>query len=115
VNFNIYLDNEIGAALKSPPRIRSGRHLLDTTVVSDFTRRDPAVLNRLKAASKDYTAICMVTAMEVAYRLMLNPARARAEIQQPSAGNPLDVLTTPILTCPSTCRDQALWRPLVYD
>jgi tRNA(fMet)-specific endonuclease VapC len=53
------------------------RYLLDTTVVSDFTRGVPAVLTRLKAASKDDTAICRVTAMEIEYGLMLNPARAR--------------------------------------
>jgi tRNA(fMet)-specific endonuclease VapC len=51
--------------------------MLDTTVVSDFTRGVPAVLARLKATSKDDTAICTVTAMEIEYGLMLNPARAR--------------------------------------
>jgi tRNA(fMet)-specific endonuclease VapC len=51
------------------------RYLLDTTVVSDFTRGVPAVLARLKAVSKGHTAICTVTAMEIEYGLMLNPAR----------------------------------------
>lgn len=53
------------------------RYLLDTTVVSDFARGVPAVLTRLKANSKDDTAICTVTAMEIEYGLMLNPARAQ--------------------------------------
>jgi tRNA(fMet)-specific endonuclease VapC len=51
--------------------------LLDTTVLSDFTRGVPAVLARMKAANKGDTAICTVTAMEIEYGLMLNPARAR--------------------------------------
>ncbi|MGO9512146.1 MAG: PIN domain-containing protein [Steroidobacteraceae bacterium] len=53
------------------------RFLLDTTVVSDFTRGVPAVLARLKATPKGDAAICTVTAMEIEYGLMLNPARAR--------------------------------------
>ena len=53
------------------------RFLLDTTVVSDFTRGVPAVLARLKATPKGDAAICTVTAMEIEYGLMLNSARAR--------------------------------------
>lgn len=53
------------------------RYLLDTTAVSDFARGVPAVLARLKATRKSDTAICTVTAMEIAYGLMLKPARAR--------------------------------------
>jgi tRNA(fMet)-specific endonuclease VapC len=53
------------------------RYLLDTTVVSDFTRGVPAVLERLKAVSKEEVSICTVTAMEIEYGLILNPARAR--------------------------------------
>jgi tRNA(fMet)-specific endonuclease VapC len=45
--------------------------------VSDFTRGVRGVLSRLKATSKVDTAICTVTAMEIEYGLMLNPARAR--------------------------------------
>ena len=52
------------------------RYLLDTTVLSDFVRGVPAVLTRLKATNKDDAAICTVTAMEIEYGLMLNPARA---------------------------------------
>ena len=50
--------------------------MLDTTVLSDFARGVPAVLTRLKATNKDDAAICTVTAMEIEYGLMLNPARA---------------------------------------
>lgn len=53
------------------------RFLLDTTVVSDFTRGVPTVLTRLKATRKGDAAICTVTAMEIEFGLMLNSARAR--------------------------------------
>jgi tRNA(fMet)-specific endonuclease VapC len=53
------------------------RFLLDTTVVSDFTHGVATVLARLKSTSKGDAAICTVTAMEIEYGLMLNPARAR--------------------------------------
>lgn len=53
------------------------RYLLDTTVISDFTRGEPAVLSRLKMAGKREVSISTVTAMEIEYGLLLNPARAR--------------------------------------
>jgi tRNA(fMet)-specific endonuclease VapC len=53
------------------------RYLLDTTVISDFTRGEPAVLSRLKAAGKREVSISTVTVMEIEYGLLLNPARAR--------------------------------------
>jgi tRNA(fMet)-specific endonuclease VapC len=53
------------------------RYLLDTTVVSDFTRGVPNVLAHLKALRKGDVAISTVTSMEIKYGLMLNPARAR--------------------------------------
>jgi tRNA(fMet)-specific endonuclease VapC len=53
------------------------RYLLDTTVISDFTCGVPAVLYHLKAARKEDVAICTITSMEVEYRLLRNPARAR--------------------------------------
>ena len=53
------------------------RYLLDTTVLSDFTRGEPAVLARLKATRKIDVGISTVTAMEIEYGLLLNPARAR--------------------------------------
>ena len=53
------------------------RYLLDTTVISDFTRGEPAVLSRLKATAKREVSISTVTAMEIEYGLLLNPSRAR--------------------------------------
>jgi tRNA(fMet)-specific endonuclease VapC len=53
------------------------KFLLDTTVISDFTRGVPTVLDRLKSTPKGQAAISTVTAMEVEYGLTLNPARAR--------------------------------------
>jgi len=53
------------------------RYLLDTTVVSDFARGVPAVLAHLKSVNKGDVAICTVSAMEIEYGLILNPARAR--------------------------------------
>lgn len=53
------------------------RYLLDTTVISDFTRGEPAVLARLKATRKGDAAVSTVTAMEIEYGLLLNPARVR--------------------------------------
>ena len=53
------------------------KYLLDTTVVSDFTRGVPAVLERLKRTPMEDVAISTVTAMEVEYGLKINPARAR--------------------------------------
>ena len=53
------------------------KYLLDTTVISDFTRGVPLVLERLKSASKVEVSISSVTAMEIEYGLKLNPARAR--------------------------------------
>ena len=53
------------------------RYLLDTTVLSDFTRGVPNVLAHLKALNKGDVAISAITSMEIEYGLMLNPARAR--------------------------------------
>ena len=53
------------------------RYLLDTTVLSDFTRGIPNVLARLKVLNKGDVGISAVTSMEIEYGLMLNPARAR--------------------------------------
>jgi hypothetical protein len=46
-------------------------------MMNDFTRGVPTVLASLKAANKSDTAICTVTATEIGYGLMLNPARAQ--------------------------------------
>jgi tRNA(fMet)-specific endonuclease VapC len=53
------------------------KFLLDTTVISDFTRGIEPVLDRLKATAKGDVAISTVTAMEIEYGLQLNAARAR--------------------------------------
>jgi tRNA(fMet)-specific endonuclease VapC len=53
------------------------KFLLDTTVLSDFTRGIEPVLTRLKSTPKDDAAISTVSAMEIEYGLKLNPARAR--------------------------------------
>lgn len=53
------------------------KYLLDTTVISDFTRGVESVLDRLKRTPKTDVAISTVTAMEIEYGLKLNPARAR--------------------------------------
>jgi tRNA(fMet)-specific endonuclease VapC len=53
------------------------KYLLDTTVISDFTRGVPPVMERLKRTTKADAAISAVTAMEIEHGLKLNPARAR--------------------------------------
>lgn len=53
------------------------KFLLDTTVISDFTRGIQSVLDRLKSTPKGSAAISTVTTMEIEYGLKLNPARAR--------------------------------------
>jgi tRNA(fMet)-specific endonuclease VapC len=52
------------------------KFLLDTTVISDFTRGVPLVVERLKRTARADVAISAVTAMEIEYGLKL-PARAR--------------------------------------
>jgi tRNA(fMet)-specific endonuclease VapC len=51
--------------------------LLNTCVVSDFAQGRPQVLARVKAASPGDLAASAITAMEVAYGLLLNPGLAR--------------------------------------
>lgn len=53
------------------------KYLLDTCVLSDFARGDPATLTRLKATSPAEVLISSVTVMEVEFGLALNAARAR--------------------------------------
>jgi tRNA(fMet)-specific endonuclease VapC len=53
------------------------KYLFDTTVISDFTRGIPSVMERLKQTTKADSAISAISAMEVEYGLKLNPARAR--------------------------------------
>ena len=52
------------------------RFLLDTCVISDFAQGHPEVLARIKAAAPDDLAASVVTEMEVAYGLLLNPRLA---------------------------------------
>lgn len=52
------------------------RFLLDTCVVSDFAQGRPEVLARIKASAPDDLAASVVTEMEVAYGLLLNPRLA---------------------------------------
>jgi tRNA(fMet)-specific endonuclease VapC len=53
------------------------KYLLDTTVISDFARGVPSVLEQLKQSTKTDVAISVVTMMEIEYGLKLNPARVR--------------------------------------
>jgi tRNA(fMet)-specific endonuclease VapC len=53
------------------------KFLLDTTVISDFTRGVEPVLDRLKRTAKEDVAISTVTAMEIEYGLQRSAARAR--------------------------------------
>jgi len=52
------------------------RFLLDTCVVSDFAQGRPEVLARIKAVAPQDLAASVVTEMEVAYGLLLNPRLA---------------------------------------
>jgi tRNA(fMet)-specific endonuclease VapC len=52
------------------------RFLLDTCIVSDFAQGRPEVLARIKAAAPNDLAASVVTEMEVAYGLLLNPRLA---------------------------------------
>ncbi len=53
------------------------RYLLDTCAVSDFAQGQPEVLARVKATAPDELAASVLTEMEVAYGLLLNPKLAR--------------------------------------
>jgi tRNA(fMet)-specific endonuclease VapC len=53
------------------------KYLLDTCTVSDFVKGRPEVLARIKALPPDLLAVSVLTRMEVAYGLALNPDRAR--------------------------------------
>lgn len=53
------------------------KYLLDTCVVSDFARGEPATLARIKATSPVLLCVSAITRMEVDYGLALNGERAR--------------------------------------
>ncbi len=52
-------------------------YLLDTCVVSDFAQGHLQVIARIKAASPDEIAVSVITEMEIAYGLHLNPKLSR--------------------------------------
>ncbi len=51
--------------------------LLDTCVLSDFSRGDRGTLARLKAAAPSAVAVTAITVMEIEYGLARLPARAK--------------------------------------
>lgn len=53
------------------------KYLLDTCVLSDFARGDPATLAQVKATPPALLAVSSITAMEVEFGLALNALRAR--------------------------------------
>ena len=68
------------------------KYLLDTCIVSGFSRGDAAILRRLKHTRPDQICISTVTTMEIEYGLQLNPAKAQ---RIAAAVNPLlDLILT---------------------
>lgn len=53
------------------------RYLLDTCVLSDFTRGEPNTLTHLKSTPTSQVAVSSVAAMEVEFGLALDRGRAR--------------------------------------
>lgn len=53
------------------------RYLLDTCTVSDFVKGVPNVLQRMRQTEPALLAISIITRMELAYGLALNPERGR--------------------------------------
>jgi tRNA(fMet)-specific endonuclease VapC len=53
------------------------RYLLDTNTVSDFFRRHPAVLSRLRQLAPGDLAISSVTVMEIEYGMERQPSARR--------------------------------------
>lgn len=53
------------------------KYLLDTCVISDFTKGNPNVQARLKAERPSDLLISSVTLMEIRFGLVLNPERAK--------------------------------------
>jgi predicted nucleic acid-binding protein len=52
-------------------------HLVDTCVVSDFAQGHHQVVGRIMAAIPDGIAVSVITGMEIAYGLHLNPKLSR--------------------------------------
>ncbi|MEQ8997224.1 MAG: type II toxin-antitoxin system VapC family toxin [Coleofasciculus sp. B1-GNL1-01] len=53
------------------------RYLLDTCVISDFIKGEPATQARLKQTSPTDIAVSVITVMELRYGLQLNHQRAQ--------------------------------------
>lgn len=49
------------------------KYLLDTNVLSDFVRGDPAVMARLRQEAPPQLAVSVITEMEIEYGLARNP------------------------------------------
>lgn len=63
--------------LESPPADQSGmKYLIDACTVSDFVKGRPQVLARIKALPPDLLGVSVLTPLEVAYGLALNPNRS---------------------------------------
>jgi len=52
------------------------KYLLDTNVLSDFARGEPAVMARLRQEAPGQLAVSVITEMEVEYGLARNPGLA---------------------------------------
>jgi tRNA(fMet)-specific endonuclease VapC len=53
------------------------RYLLDTCVISDFVKGEPGTQTRLKQTPPAEVAVSIITVMELAYGLALNPQHAQ--------------------------------------
>lgn len=53
------------------------RYLLDTCVISDFIKNEPATRQRLTQTLPAEIAVSAITVMELSYGLALNPQRAQ--------------------------------------
>jgi tRNA(fMet)-specific endonuclease VapC len=53
------------------------RYLFDTCVISDFVKGEPGTQTRLKQTPPTEVAVSVITIMELAYGLALNPQRTQ--------------------------------------
>lgn len=75
------------------------RFLLDTNVVSDFVRGDPAVGARLKATRPEDLAVSTITVMELDFGLALQPTVAKR------IGRLIDAIVESVSVLPFTRED----------
>ena len=80
----------------------SPRHLLDTSVISDFVRGERRVRAKVKSSRPDALAVSTVTVMEIEYGLALQAARARRRLRPV-----LEELIGNIAVVPFTAADAA--------